>query len=434
MRNRVSVSLLITTVVIAMTVTFSITMIMAMRLFDNTVTSVKQKESMYNKLAEVDKYVRAHDYYEIDESTLYDMMASGYLLGTGDRYARYYTAAAYTELVDIRNGKLVGIGADVVKDVASGYGKVIKVYAGSPAADLGIEKGCYITLIDEVDTKTLSSSDSITAKLRGETGTPVAISWLDADNEQRSEVVTRRGYTTGTVEYSLEGGRYGYIKVTQFDGTTASGMDYAINTLTAAGATSLIFDLRNNAGSDFEAVIECLDLLCPEADIATLVYKNGTSELLGSTHGEQKTTLPIVCIVNGGTSSAAELFAYTARELASAKLVGETTMGKGTVQSNPQRLSDGSAVVVTVGRLLTCTGESFDGTGLTVDVDRALTSDELLMFYDFTLETDPQILRAFDLVDSINGESTVAGGNSAAAGTTDNAAPAEGSESQPAGE
>ncbi len=90
--------------------------------------------------------------------------------------------------------------------------------------------------------------------------------------------------------------------------------------------------------------------------------------LLGSSTGESAIALPLVCLVNGNTASAAELFASSLRTLSGARLVGTTTMGKGTIQSSPQRLSDGSAVVVTVAKLLCGDGSCFDGTGLTVDV------------------------------------------------------------------
>ena len=76
MNRKISVGMTVTIVILAMTVTFSITMLMAMRLFDHTVTSVKEKESMYNKVAEVDRYVRANDYYDIDETMLYDRLTS----------------------------------------------------------------------------------------------------------------------------------------------------------------------------------------------------------------------------------------------------------------------------------------------------------------------------------------------------------------------
>ena len=88
MNRKISVGMAVTIVILAMTVTFSITMLIAMRLFDSTVSSVKEKESMYNKVAEVDRYVRSNDYYPIDETVLYDRLTAGYLLGTGDKYVR----------------------------------------------------------------------------------------------------------------------------------------------------------------------------------------------------------------------------------------------------------------------------------------------------------------------------------------------------------
>ena len=125
MNRKISVGMAVSIVILAMTVTFSITMLVAMRLFDSTVSSVKEKESMYNKIAEVDRYVRSNDYYTIDETTLYDRLTAGYLLGTGDKYARYYTAQGYTDLMNTQNGTLVGIGVELAID-QSGYAKVTK--------------------------------------------------------------------------------------------------------------------------------------------------------------------------------------------------------------------------------------------------------------------------------------------------------------------
>ena len=141
MNKKISVGLAITIAIIAMTVTLSVTMILSRQLYDKTVTAVQEKASMYDKLAELDKYVRSNGYYDINQETLLDTIASGYMLGTGDRNAVYYTAKAYKELQDVQNGVLVGIGVDIVKDSSSGYAKVIKVYSGSPAEEIGIERG-----------------------------------------------------------------------------------------------------------------------------------------------------------------------------------------------------------------------------------------------------------------------------------------------------
>ena len=138
MNKKISVSVAITVALIAMTVTFSITMIVAMQIFDNTVTSVNEKQSMYNKLAEIDKYVRANAYNPIDDVTLNDYIAYGYVLGINDKNAKYYTEKEYSDLLAVQNGKLLGIGVDLIKDATTGYGRVIRVYSGSPAAELGI--------------------------------------------------------------------------------------------------------------------------------------------------------------------------------------------------------------------------------------------------------------------------------------------------------
>lgn len=422
MNKKVSISILVTVVIIAMTVTFSITMVAAMRMFDQTVASVKEKESMYAKLAEIDRYVRDSDYYTADENTLNDMLASGYMLGSGDKYARYYTASAYTELVQIQNGTLMGIGVDVVKDSVTGYAKVIKVYSGSPAQDLGITAGCYIIMIDDTDVKTLSSTDSITSRLRGENGTNVSITWRNLEAAESTNTITRRSYQVTTVDSQMIGGVCGYIRIRSFADGTASELDYAINTLTAQGAQSLLFDLRDNTGADLDAAMECIDLVCPAGVIASAQYSDGTTAVLANSNADTAVSLPIVCLVNGSTASGAELFAASARLLNGARLVGTTTAGRGTIQSEPKMLSDGSALVITVGQLLCGDGSCFEGTGLTVDTESTLSADEQTMYYDFTVENDPQILRAFTVANALTGNSTVAATASSSAASSEAAA------------
>ena len=420
MNRKISVGMAVTIVILAMTVTFSITMLIAMRLFDSTVSSVKEKESMYNKVAEVDRYVRANDYYDIDETVLYDRLTAGYLLGTGDKYARYYTASAYTDLLNAQSGKLMGIGVELAID-QSGYAKVIKVYDESPAKEAGLQRGDYITTIDGADIKSLGSVEAVQNKLRGESGTSVNVGWLDSENAQHTADLTHSGFTANSVDSALVQGNVGYIKIWQFDNSTPSELDYALRSLNAGGAVSFVFDLRDNGGGILDDAISCIDLIVPEGTVAYAEDKNGNRTALGSSTGDSIITQPLVCLVNGNTASAAELFASSLRTMSGARLVGTTTMGKGTIQSSPQRLSDGSAVVVTVAKLLCGDGSSFDGTGLTVDVDRTLTADEQTAYYDYTTSTDPQIQRAVATAQQMTGTTTVSGVNEADS-TADSAA------------
>ena len=413
MNRKISLGMAVTIVILAMTVTFSITMLIAMRLFDSTVNSVKEKESMYNKIAEVDRYVRSNDYYTIDETTLYDRLTAGYLLGTGDKYARYYTANAYTELMNIQSGKILGIGVELGID-QTGYAKVTRVYDGSPAQEAGIAVGDYITTVGDTDVKSLSSADAVYKALQGEAGTTVTVTWLDSAAASKTAELTHSGYTSTTVDYQLLD-NVGYIRIRQFDGTTPSELDYALRTLTANGAASLVFDLRDNGGGILEDAVSCIDLIAPEGTVAYAEDKNGNRTVIGSSDAESSISLPMVCLVNGNTASAAELFAATLRAMNGARLVGTTTMGKGTIQSSPQRLSDGSAVVITVAKLVCGDGSSFDGTGLTVDVERALSAEEATNFYDYTPQTDPQVQRAVSAAQQLSGTTTLAGASSAAA-------------------
>lgn len=405
MNRKISVGMAVTITILAMTVTFSVTMLVAMRLFDSTVSSVKQKESMYNKIAEVDRYVRSNDYYAIDENLLYDRMTAGYLLGTGDKYARYYTANAYTELVNIQNGTIMGIGVEVGMD-QTGYAKILRVYDASPAQEAGMVVGDYITAIDGVDVKSMSNADVVQTRLQGEAGTTVSVSWLNSEAEAKDAVLTHSGYNSTTVDYQMVE-NVGYIKIRQFDGSTPSELDYAIRALTEKGAVSLVFDLRDNGGGILEDAISCIDLIAPEGTVAYAEDKSGNRTILGSSDAESSVELPVVCLVNGSTASAAELFAASLHQMNGAVLVGSNTMGKGTIQSSPQRLSDGSALVITVAKLLCGDGTSFDGVGLAVDVERSYTADEAALIYDYTPQTDPQIQRAVNTAQQLSGTTTL---------------------------
>ena len=160
--------------------------------------------------------------------------------------------------------------------------------------------------------------------------------------------------------------------------------------------------------------VSCIDLIAPEGTVAYAEDKNGNRTIIGSSDNESRVDLPIVCLVNGNTASAAELFAASLHTMNGARLVGTTTMGKGTIQSSPQRLSDGSAVSITVAKLICGDGSCFDGTGLSVDVEKALTAEETTNFYDYTPETDPQIQRAVSAAQQLSGTTTLGGVNDAA--------------------
>lgn len=404
MSKKVSLGVAATVTLIAMAVTFSMTMTVSMNMFNNTVSSVKNKERMYNKLSEVDRYVRANEYFDINDDTLNDTIASGYMLGISDRYARYYSAKAYSERVGLANGRLMGIGVAVVKDPSSGYARIIRVYDNTPATNVGLEVGGFITAIGDTSTRSMSDTVTMTSALLGEEGSTVSIKYLTPLREEQSFEIIHANYTTPSIStVRLMDNGVGYLRIDSFTSGTAVEFRNAVNSLTNQGATSLIFDLRDNSGENLNAALVATDYCVPSGLIAQSQDKGGNVADLRMSD-ENEITLPMVCLVNGSTASGAELFANALHKMAGATIVGSTTAGKGVLLSDPQSLSDGSAVVITVGILLDNEGKNWNGTGLTPDVDASLTNDEQSSYYDFTVDNDPQIAKAINAISGANGQ------------------------------
>lgn len=429
MNKKIPISLAIAIAIVAMTITFSITMIVAMKMFDTTVSSVKEKESMYGKIAEIDKSVRDNYYGTIDDQQLFDTMGAGYLAGLGDRYAKYYTAAQYATYLNQAAGKLMGIGVDIVKD-ATGYARVITVYADSPASEAGIQSGSYLTALDGVELKSLSV-DAIRTLLQGEEGTTVSVALASTDFTTQSTVdLVRRTYRVPSVS-GEQVGNTGYIRITAFNENTPSEFDQQLQTLQNGGITGLVLDVRGNSSTDIQNMIRVLDVLCPRAAIGSAVYKTGDSTSLGRTTDDSSVSLPIVLVANSGTAGASELFCVTLRDVNGARIVGVKTAGRGSIQTIVEQ-TDGSALEFTVARMVPANADStFDGVGITPDFEVALSAAEEAAAYDLTTATDPQLLRAFDMVDIMTGVSTAMGGTETPAaddGTADTDAetPAEG--------
>lgn len=402
MSKKVNLAVAATVTLIAMAVTFSITMVVSQEMFNDTVQDVKNRERMYNKLSEIDRYVRNNAYGDINEDTLNDRIAAGYMLGIDDPYARYYSAAAYSEQVGVESGRLMNIGVSVVKDASSGYARILRVYDNSPADENGLAAGGFITAIDGTSVRTLADTAAINSALLGEAGSAVSIDYLTPDRQEQSYEITRANYTTTTVYPQLIADGVGYIRVDAFSANTGVEFRTAVQSMQDQGATALLFDLRDNTGENLNAALIAADACVPAGLIAQSQAKDGTTEDL-RVSDDNEVTLPMVCLVNGNTSGGAELFANALRKMSGATIVGTTTAGMGVLLGDPQSFSDGSAAVITVGLLLDNEGATWNEVGLTPDIEAALTADEQSSYYDFTIDTDPQIRRALNAVAALVG-------------------------------
>ena len=404
MSKKISLGVAATIAIIAMAVTFSLTMVVSMKMFNTTVSSVKNKERQYNKLSEIDRFVRAGEYFTIDEDTLNDRLAAGYMNGINDKYAVYYTAKEYSEKQSVEKGTLTGIGVAVVNDTSSGYARIIRLYDNSPAAEAGRQVGGFITAINDESTRNITSTARLTSKLLGEEGTTTTITYLTPDRQEQQLNLVHSNYKTPSIyTRQMVADTCGYIRIDAFTSGTASEFKAAVDELLQQGANSLVFDLRDNTGENLNAALVAADYCVPSGEIAKQQDRDGNVTVLRMSD-ETEINVPIVCLVNGSTAGSAELFANALRKMAGATLVGTKTAGKGVVLSDAQSFSDGSAAYITVGLLLDNEDQTWNEEGLRPDIDAALSVDEQNAYYDYTLDTDPQISKAVNAATALAGQ------------------------------
>lgn len=404
MSKKISLGVAATIAIIAMAVTFSLTMVVSMKMFNTTVSSVKNKERQYNKLSEIDRFVRAGEYFTIDEDTLNDRLAAGYMNGINDKYAVYYTAKEYSEKQSVEKGTLTGIGVAVVNDTSSGYARIIRLYDNSPAAEAGMQVGGFITAINDESTRNITSTARLTSKLLGEEGTTTTITYLTPDRQEQQLNLVHSNYKTPSIyTRQMVADTCGYIRIDSFTSGTASEFKAAVDELLQQGANSLVFDLRDNTGENLNAALVAADYCVPSGEIAKQQDRDGNVTVLRMSD-ETEINVPIVCLVNGSTAGSAELFANALRKMAGATLVGTQTAGKGVVMSDAQSFSDGSAAYITVGLLLDNEDQTWNEDGLRPDIDAALSVDEQNAYYDYTLDTDPQISKAVNAATALAGQ------------------------------
>lgn len=394
MNKKISVGIALAIAFIISTIVFTITLIFSMQFFNNIVRDVKQREMMYSKISEIDNKVRKNYIGNIDENYLNDSIARGILKGTGDKYGRYYNAEEYKNLLESNKGESVGIGIEVHKD-PSGYIKVVGVYENSPAKDSGVEVGDIIKKIEGNDVLDIGFNKSISL-LKGEPNTKVNIA-IQREGEEKNLSISRKNIVIESVVGQKEGD-VGYVRIKSFNEKTPSQFINLVETLKTQGVKGFVFDVRNNGGGLVSSVSDILDYLLPEGDIVSAVYKDGTKEVLYTSDKEQL-NMPMVVLVNGGTASAAELFAAALKDYNKAILVGTTTFGKGIMQET-FTLSDGSAVKLTVAHYYPPKSGNYDGVGVKADFEVKLTPEQESEIFIGGLGQDLQFVKAVEIINS----------------------------------
>ena len=345
--------------------------ILALLLVPNSLVGMVKSDSALQKLALLEQMVKAYyvDTDAIDPERLVDGLSAGYLYGLGDPYSAYLDRETYAAICYANEGGSSGIGVDIIyaDDPASLY--IVHVMKQSPAEEAGLHPGDRVLAVNGQPVSRETYAERVNA-VRGEPGTNVTLT-VQQEGQIRDLEIERREFT-GTSVYARVIDGIGYIEITGLSAATPEQFRQALEQVQEAGVTGLIFDLRDNSGGLVDAASEMLDILLPKGEIGYAVYNNGRRESLAKSDAGE-IDLPMAVLVNGSSASAAEYFASALRDYEKAILVGETTFGKGIMQST-MALGDGTAVRLTVAKFYTKSGTEFHGVGL--KPDRAVSLPE----------------------------------------------------------
>ena len=397
MSKKISLGLAISLIFLAIALTITVTMMVAMGIYNDIIKDVSARSGVYSNISEIDDLIRKNYYGEINENLLNTMMSDGYVAGIGDRYSYYMTPDEYARHKEEEKGNKVGIGVIAVYDSKNNNIYVSEVSVGSPAHIQGIEKGDVITAVDGVKV-TSSNYNELLQSLEGAKLTNVQVTFTHNGTEKTVSVA--RGYSAQTVYYSIMN-EVGYIKINAFYSTTAKELEDALDYMKKSDVVSVIFDVRNNNTGLISNVVKCIDLIVPVATdgtnaFATAVDKNGNIiETFASDSDSVNFTM--IVLVNSNTSGAAELFACDLRDFGLARLVGAKTAGNGTMQKIFE-LNDGSAVALTVAKILPYKSDSYNDIGIQPDYVVELSAEQNSRLEMLSFEEDLQYQKAMDII------------------------------------
>lgn len=331
---------------------------------------------------------------DVDRTAMEDAAADAMVDALGDRWSYYIAADDYQAYADQMSNSYVGIGVTIQVTEDGGF-LVSKVTDGGSAQEAGIQVGDRMVAVDGESIQGLSTS-VVGAMVKGTEGTCVDIT-LERDGAELTLSVERRQVQVAVATARLLDDGVGLVTISNFDSRCADETIEAIESLLEQGATSLIFDVRNNPGGYASELVKVLDYLLPEGDLFRTVDYAG-HENVDRSDADCLENVPMAVLVNGSSYSAAEFFAAALREYEVAVVVGEPTVGKGYFQVT-YKLSDGSAVGLSIGKYFTPKGVSLaEEGGLVPDVLVEVDEQTATSIYAGTLEPDqdPQIQAALE--------------------------------------
>ena len=331
----------------------------------------------------------------VDTQTLLNGAIDGEIDALGDAHTVYISPEDFALGVDIISGTFQGIGAQVDQDPVTGEIVIVTPFRDSPAEKAGIRAGDVILAVDGESTEGWSVAEAV-KRIRGEQGTPVTITIRDSKDETRDVTIERDTIVIPTVFTRAVVGADGvtvpdvaYIELQQFTEETVDDLSTELERVVEEGYRGVILDLRRNPGGALDATVDVADMFLDDGVVLTQVDRDGNRTEYRAKSGGEAIDLKVAILVSKGSASGSEVLSGALRDHGRAKLIGEQTFGKGSV-NHIRELSNGGALYVTIARWLTPNGEQIEGVGLAPDIPVTLSDD------DIANNRDTQLFAAID--------------------------------------
>lgn len=297
---------------------------------------------------------------EIDKNEVVENAIKGMFSGISDPYTSYLTNDELKNLQSLLEGEFEGVG--IYYTAIENELVIISVIDGAPAQKAGVIEGDRIYKINDTPVD-MSEIENIASQIMGEAGTKVKLGIRRGDEAFDVEI-TRGVVTVPSVKEKMLDNNIGFVRIGIFDNNTSEDFISAANSLKEKGAEGLIIDLRGNSGGSFTTCIEICDFLMPESTIVYTRNKDGKNRYVYS--NDKYLDLPLCLLVDSGSASASEIMAGALKDVLKTPVVGETTFGKGLVQSLIF-LDENSMIKVTNSEYYTPNGNKINGIGITPD-------------------------------------------------------------------
>ncbi len=315
--------------------------------------------------AEVLSQVKKHYVEETQTKDLVQGALRGMLAGL-DPHSSFMTSDMFKEMQVETKGEFGGLGIQI--GIKNNRLTVIAPIEDTPAFAAGIKAGDTITKVDETLTKELTLMEAV-QHMRGPRGTSVTLTVIrEGVEEPLLFTITRDIIKIQSVRSKFLEGNLGYVRLSQFQESTAEDLTKAIEELIPKNIQGLILDLRNNPGGLLTAAVGVSEQFLDSGRmVVSIKGRNGKKDEYRARTGSKHYQFPMIVLVNHGSASASEIVAAAMQDWGKAVVIGTTTFGKGSVQTILP-LSDGSGLRLTTAKYYTPKGKSIHSIGVQPDI------------------------------------------------------------------